>query len=122
MVEAMYDVVTIGAEVSGVVAPMEAQKSGLTYMVIDADQVFSNLGNVPEGKPIDTYPSAMIPAGDLQFDGQTKALLTEDLESQLTDAEVSVRSGCIHRIEKRDGLWWLHQETDAGMVETPLRA
>src|SRR5581483_7505620 len=66
------DLIIVGAGVSGIAAALEAKKEGLTFEVLEGSEPFSTIINFPKGKPIYTYPTEMVPAGDLQFHAQVK--------------------------------------------------
>ena len=101
--DAVYDLAIIGAGISGIAAAMEAQKAGLKFVLIESSQAFSTLKNFPKQKPIYTYPTDMVPAGDLRFNGDYKEPLIEDLEARLGPL-VSPSPRRIHRIERRGGV------------------
>ncbi|MCA9252825.1 MAG: NAD(P)-binding domain-containing protein, partial [Phycisphaerales bacterium] len=65
--DGVYDLAIIGAGVSGMSAAIEAKKAGLRFVIFEASQDFSTIVNFPKGKPIFTYPTEMVPAGDVQF-------------------------------------------------------
>jgi NosR/NirI family nitrous oxide reductase transcriptional regulator len=108
------DIGIIGAGVSGIAAAMEAKKAGLTFAVFEATEVFSTLVNIPERKPIYTYPTGMTPAGGLQLKADVKEDLLEELEGYRRAAGIQVTLARIDRIERRGSLLLLHhgdQET-----------
>jgi NosR/NirI family nitrous oxide reductase transcriptional regulator len=106
----ILDVGIVGAGVSGVAAAIQAKKAGLTFRVFEATEVFSTVANFPKGKPIYTYPTDMIPAGDLQFKAEVhpKEELLETLEARREAAGVEVTFARIERIERAGGLLLLH--------------
>ena len=63
---AVHDLVIVGAGVSGMSAALEAQKLNLDFVILEASEPFSTIVNFPKRKPIYTYPTAMVPSGDLQ--------------------------------------------------------
>lgn len=62
---AALDLVILRAGVSGMAAALEARKAGLRFEILEATEPFSTIVNFPTGKPIYTYPTEMVPAGDL---------------------------------------------------------
>src|SRR4026209_2724319 len=46
-----FDLVIIGAGVSGISAAIEAKKAGLNFVVFEATEVFSTVVNFPKAKP-----------------------------------------------------------------------
>ncbi|MDP6060929.1 MAG: NAD(P)-binding domain-containing protein, partial [Pirellulaceae bacterium] len=100
------DLVIIGAGVSGLAAAIEAKQQGLRFEVLEANEPFSTIVNFPKGKPIFTYPTDMVPAGDLQFSEKSK--IKEELIEELH--ELSKRHGIepqvarVERVECRSGL------------------
>jgi thioredoxin reductase/ferredoxin len=105
------DVAIVGGGVSGIAAAIEAKKAGLSFIVFEASEVFSTVGNFPKGKPIYTYPSGMTPAGDLQFRSEVhpKEQLLEDLENRRRAAGVEVVFERVERIERRGNVLLLLQ-------------
>ncbi len=95
------DLVIIGGGVSGMAAALEAQKAGLSYVVLEASEPFSTIINFPKAKPIYTYPQDMTPAGDLVVSAQVKEPLVEELKRQ-TEGKIKVRASFAERI-KRSG-------------------
>src|SRR5687767_3472081 len=102
----VLDLAIIGGGVSGIAAALEAKNAGLRFEVFEATEVFSTVVNFPKGKPIYTYPTAMIPAGDLQFRAEVhpKEELLEDLEALRRSAGVRATPARIERIDRKDGV------------------
>ena len=78
--DAVYDLAIIGAGISGIAAAMEAQKAGKICPDRIKPGIFYSQ-ELPKTKPIYTYPTDMVPAGDLRFNGDYKEPLIEDLGS-----------------------------------------
>ncbi|MGJ8638876.1 MAG: NAD(P)-binding domain-containing protein [Opitutaceae bacterium] len=78
----IYDLIIIGAGVSGISAAIEAQKAGLNYVIYEADEPFSTIHNFPRKKPIYTYPTDMKQAGELTFQSDVKEDLLKELKEQ----------------------------------------
>ncbi|MEL6186309.1 MAG: NAD(P)-binding domain-containing protein, partial [Myxococcota bacterium] len=97
----LYDVAIIGAGVSGMSAALEAKKAGLRYIVFEAAERFNTIVNFPKAKPIYTYPTEMIPAGDIQFGADVKEALIEELETQT--AGIDTTPARIDRVERAGG-------------------
>ena len=94
------DLVIIGGGVSGMAAALEAKKAGLDFVLLEASERFSTVVNFPKGKPIYTYPTEMVPVGDLQFsdEADVKERLLEELEARTSDVEsVIARAECVQR-------------------------
>lgn len=85
-----FDLVIIGAGVSGMAAALEARKQGLRFQILEACEPFCTIVNFPKAKPIYTYPTDMTPAGDLQFSPQAdvKESLLEELRAQTLEAGI----------------------------------
>lgn len=101
--EGEYDLVIIGGGVSGMAAALEAQKSGLRYVLIEAAEPFSTIVNFPKGKPIFTYPTEMTPAGDLQFHAQVKEPLVDELKQQTLGRGIKPVMARVERVQRRGG-------------------
>ncbi len=93
----VFDLVIIGAGVSGMAAALEARKAGLKFEILEASEPFSTIVNFPKEKPIYTYPTDMVPAGDLQFTATVKEPLVEEITSQTIGRGIKPR---IARAEK----------------------
>ena len=101
--QAMADLAIIGAGVAGMAAALEARARGMDFVVIEATEPFSTIVNFPRGKPIYTYPTEMVPAGDLQFRATVKEALLEELRAQTLEQGISILRGRVLQVERRDG-------------------
>jgi NosR/NirI family transcriptional regulator, nitrous oxide reductase regulator len=97
------DLVIVGAGVAGMAAAIEAQRAGLTFEVLEANEPFATVADFPRAKPIYTYPRAMVPDGELQVRADIKEELLAELRRQADAAGIRPRSGCAERIERRGG-------------------
>jgi thioredoxin reductase/ferredoxin len=97
----VLDLVIVGAGVSGVAAALEARKAGLSFEILEATEPFYTVKNFPKGKPIYTYPTAMVPAGDLQFTTEVKEPLVEELEGYLGEHGIEPRIARAERVRRR---------------------
>ncbi|MFQ5599748.1 MAG: NAD(P)-binding domain-containing protein [Candidatus Krumholzibacteriia bacterium] len=95
------DLVIVGAGVSGVAAALQAKRQGLTFEILEATELFSTVVNFPRGKPIYTYPTDMVPAGDLQFEASVKEDLVDELLSQTMAAGVQPRFARAERVVRK---------------------
>ena len=99
----MVDIAIIGAGVSGFAAALQAKKREWSYRLFEATEVFSTIANFPKGKPIFTYPTEMVPVGELQLrEGTTdvKEALLADLKEQTIEAGVEPEFVHIDRVRK----------------------
>ncbi|MEM7792478.1 MAG: NAD(P)-binding domain-containing protein, partial [Verrucomicrobiota bacterium] len=120
----VYDVVIIGAGVSGISAAMEAKKAGLRYLLVEASQIFSTVANFPKGKPIFTYPTEMTPSGGIQYGRRSgiKESLLDEMREQVEEAGVQITDGRIEKIEKQGSLFHLkNSKSKEGEVWKALR-
>jgi len=97
-----YDLVIVGGGVSGMAAALEAKKSNLHFVLLEASEPFSTIVNFPKGKPIFTYPTDMTPAGDLQFHAKVKEPLVDELREQTLGKGIEAKRARVERI-RRDG-------------------
>jgi thioredoxin reductase/ferredoxin len=106
----VLDLVIVGAGVSGMAAALEARKHSLRFEVLEATEPFSTLVNFPRGKPIFTYPTEMVPAGDLQFTERSsvKEGLLEELREETTAAGITPRPARAERVARRGGALEVH--------------
>ncbi|WP_221029105.1 NAD(P)-binding domain-containing protein [Actomonas aquatica] len=102
------DVAIIGAGVAGIAAALEAKKRGLRFAVFEATAAFTTITNFPKAKPIYTYPTDMVPAGDLHFRADVKEDLLAELEQQRSAAGIEYKRVRIERVERRGGELRLH--------------
>ncbi len=93
----ILDLVIIGAGVSGMAAALEAKRNGLRFEILEATEPFSTIVNFPKGKHIYTYPTDMVPAGDLQFTKDLKEPLVEEIKAETLGRGIQPR---IQRVEK----------------------
>lgn len=98
------DLAIVGAGVSGMSAALEARKQGLRFQVLEASEPFSTITNFPKGKPIYTYPTEMVPAGDIQFKADVKEALVDELQKQTLGAGIEPRGGRVERINRHGNL------------------
>ena len=96
-----YDVVILGAGASGMAAAREAQKQGLSFVVLEANERFATIKDFQQGKPIYTYPKNMTPEGDIQVSAPVKEELVDELETQTHD--IPIEYGKADRIEQNNG-------------------
>jgi NosR/NirI family transcriptional regulator, nitrous oxide reductase regulator len=108
----VLDLAIVGGGVSGIAAALEARRRGLAFAVFEASEPFATVANFPAGKPIYTYPTAMTPAGQMQFRKEVhpKEELLASLEGQRRAAGIEPTPARIDRIERRDGVLLLHEE------------
>jgi len=104
--EAPLDLVIIGAGVSGTAAALEAKKHALRFEILEASEPFSTIVNFPKGKPIYTYPTDMIPAGDLQFSpaADVKEPLLAELKARTLEAGIAPVRVRAERVRRRGAL------------------
>jgi len=115
----ILDVAIIGGGVSGIAAGIESQKHNLKFRIYEAVQEFSTLKDFPKRKPIYTYPSQMIPQGDLQFhihpeQEYCKEELISELDEQLRHANIQTVKARVSHITKQKNIFILvdHDEKE----------
>ena len=104
------DVAIAGGGVSGIAAALEAKRRGLRAEVFESAEPFATVANFPAGKPIFTYPTAMRPAGELQFRPEVhpKEELLAGLEADRRAAGIEPTPVRIDRVEARAGSVVMH--------------
>lgn len=97
-----FDIIVIGAGVSGVAAIAEAKKAGLRCEILEASEPLSTVVNFPARKPIYTYPTDMVPAGELQFSAEAdvKEGLVAELRSFMTTHGIEPRMERVERVRR----------------------
>ncbi len=98
------DLVIIGGGVSGFAAALEARKSDLDAVLIEASEPFSTIANFPKGKPIYTYPTDMTPAGDMRFESEVKEGLLEELRAQTLERGIEPTVGRVEYVSRKGKL------------------
>jgi thioredoxin reductase/ferredoxin len=98
---AIHDLVIVGGGVSGMSAALEAKKLNLDFVILEASEPFSTIVNFPKRKPIYTYPTAMVPSGDLKVTAKQKEPLLEELQRQATDSGVAPRTARVDRVQRK---------------------
>jgi NosR/NirI family nitrous oxide reductase transcriptional regulator len=98
---AIFDVVIIGGGVAGMAAALELAGSSLRFCILESNQRLATIANFPFGKPIFTYPSAMVPTGRLQVGAGVKEELLAELESQFSGRDLPLQQVNATHVEKR---------------------
>lgn len=104
----LLDLVIIGAGVSGVSAAIEAKKAGLNFHLYESAEAFSTIRNFPRKKPIFTYPTDMVPAGEMRFRATVKEDLLTELSAQQAEHGIIPIPAHIDRIERTGSELKLH--------------
>ena len=104
----VMDLAIVGAGVSGMSAALEARKAGLSFVQFEATEPFATVVNFPKGKPIYTYPTEMVPAGDMRFVAQIKEPLVAELYEQTLAQGIEPTLARVERVEKRGDHFELH--------------
>jgi thioredoxin reductase/ferredoxin len=97
----LLDLVIVGAGVSGMAAALEAKKDDLNYKILEATEPFSTVVNFPKGKPIYTYPTDMVPLGDLQFTEDVKEPLVEEIKEQTLGRGIRPEMARVEKVVKK---------------------
>jgi len=98
--EDILDLVIVGAGISGMAAALEAKRDDLHFEILEATEPFSTIVNFPKGKPIYTYPTDMVPLGDLQFTQEIKEPLVEEIKAQTLGKGIEPKMARVEKIEK----------------------
>lgn len=96
----ILDLVIIGAGVSGMAAALEAKRDDLHFKILEATEPFSTIVNFPKGKPIYTYPTEMVPLGDLQFTQEIKEPLVEEIKAQTLGKGIKPEMARVEKVTK----------------------
>ncbi len=112
----VLDLAIIGAGVSGMSAAIEASKAGLRYKVFESAEAFSTIRNFPRKKPIYTYPTEMVPAGEMRFAAEVKEDLIPELEQQQAAHDIQTTAATIERISRSENILQLH--TKEGTIQS----
>lgn len=99
----ILDLVIVGAGVSGMAAALEAKRNGLRFEILEATEPFSTIVNFPKGKHIYTYPTDMVPAGDLQFTKDVKEPLVEEIKDETLGRGIQPKIQRVEKVVNRGG-------------------
>ena len=102
------DVAIVGGGVAGISAALEAKKMGLRFVVFEASTPFATIADFPKAKPIYTYPSDLIPAGELSLRADVKEDLLAELETQRCAAGIEPKRVRIEKVQRKGDLLFLH--------------
>ena len=100
----VYDLVIVGAGVSGMSAAIEAKQAGLNFVLYEADESFATIHNFPRKKPIYTYPTEMRNAGQLDFKADVKEALLDELKAQQVANGIQTTRAKVQRIRREGGV------------------
>lgn len=106
--DAPLDLVILGAGVAGISAGLEAKRAGLRFAILEAAEPLSTLRNFPKHKPIFTYPTELVPAGELSFDDPEMAVkegLVAHLDRTLDRAGLPIRTGRAEQVARKGGVF-----------------
>ena len=98
---AVRDLVIVGGGVSGMSAALEAKRLKLDVVILEASEPFSTIVNFPKRKPIYTYPTAMVPAGELQLTAKQKEPLLEELQRQAAESGIATSAARVDRVRRK---------------------
>ncbi len=101
----VLDVAIVGGGVSGMAAALEARRRGLRFRVFEAAEPFATIVNFPKAKPIYTYPSDLVPAGELQFSpaADVKEALLAELRAQTVELGIEPTPARVDRVGRSGG-------------------
>ncbi|TQV88125.1 NAD(P)-binding domain-containing protein [Aliikangiella coralliicola] len=110
----VYDLIIIGAGVSGYAAAIEASKRKLNFLLLEASDAFSTIKNFPEKKPIFTYPIEMKPRGELQFGDKdnTKEKLLNNLKQTVEKLDIKLTSENVTHVKPRGKIINVYTSSD----------
>jgi NosR/NirI family nitrous oxide reductase transcriptional regulator len=97
------DIIIVGGGVSGYAAAIEAKKQQLNVSLLEANKPLSTIENFPNKKPIYTYPTEMVPTGELQFSSKVthkESLLTE-LKQQIQEHHITADITQVSHVSKK---------------------
>lgn len=106
--DGVLDLAIVGAGVSGISAAIAAKKAGLKFQVFEAKRPFSTIVDFPREKPIHTYPTDMIPAGDFKVSADVKESLILEMEEQRKTHEIKIIPERVDHLEQKSQMVVVH--------------
>lgn len=114
--DGQLDLVIVGAGVSGLAAAIEARRRGLRFELVEASEPFSTIVNFPRAKPIFTYPSDMVAAGEPALVATTKEDLLEELRAAAANHQIEPRRARVAAVVRRGGGFAVELADGAGTL------
>lgn len=99
----VLDLVIVGGGVAGLAAAIEARRRGLRFEILEASEPFSTVVNFPRRKPIFTYPTEMVPRGELQLGADVKEELLEELRAAAARHRIEPRAARVAGVRRGRG-------------------
>jgi NosR/NirI family transcriptional regulator, nitrous oxide reductase regulator len=96
----VVDLAVIGGGVAGMSAALAARAAGLDVVVLESSEPFATIVNFPKRKPIFTYPTDMVPAGELTLSANVKESLVAELKRQTVDAGILPRAAHVGQVRR----------------------
>ncbi len=87
-----FDIVIIGAGPAGIAAGIEAQKQGLSFVILEAGETFTTIQNFPAGKPIYGNPDEIDFDSPLTFEDGTKESILEEFQKTAAQFNLPIKS------------------------------
>ncbi|GJQ64074.1 MAG: hypothetical protein SCALA702_31270 [Melioribacteraceae bacterium] len=104
----VYQIAILGAGPAGIAAGIEAEKAGISYIIIESSKVFNTIQNFPKGKPIFAEPKNYKQHSELKIDDGTKESLLEQLYKIKSYHQLNIKEECkISKITEKAGLFEL---------------
>ncbi len=106
----VHDVIIIGGGVSGYAAAIEAKKQNLNFKLLEVNKPLATIENFPNKKPIYTYPTTMLPEGELQFSAKVthKESLLAELKEQIDEQGIVADIANASHVERKSNLLHVH--------------
>ncbi|MEO8398444.1 MAG: NAD(P)-binding domain-containing protein, partial [Ignavibacteriaceae bacterium] len=99
----IYDIIIIGAGISGIAAGMEAIKNDFKFKILESAERFTTIINFPKNKPIYAEPGELKQESDLIINDGTKESLIEELQEQTKNIDLPIDEGImVDKIEKKN--------------------
>ncbi len=104
----IFDIIIVGAGISGISAGLEAEKHNLNFKILESAQKYSTVINFPKGKPIYAKPDYLEQKSDLKIQDGTKESLLDDLFSQIKNSNLPVEEEVVvKKINKKNNYFEL---------------
>ncbi len=102
----VFDVLIVGAGAAGLNAALQAEERGMSYLMLEKEQIANTIENFPESKWVYAEPDSQPPKGKLWLDGATKEDLTKRWHQIIQENQLNVHTmEGVTGFERKEGIF-----------------